>query len=122
MNTPPAMMLAAIALAGTLQACTSAGGAETTAASQAAASNACINPTRIQKQTILSDQEIQFELNNGETWVNKLPRACPNLKFQGGFSWEVRGTQVCSNQQVIYVREDGTPCQLGAFTLVPNAA
>lgn len=109
---------AALALLGAT-ACTSAGGAETT--TQAAQSNACINPTRIQKQTIVSDQEIQFELNNGETWVNKLPRTCPNLKFQGGFTWEVRGTQVCSNQQTIYVREDGTPCQLGEFSLVPNA-
>ena len=103
-------------------ACTSPGGAESTAGTQAAASNACINPTRIQKQTIVSDQEIRFELSNGETWVNKLPRVCHNLKFQGGFTWEVFGTQVCSNQQTIYVREDGTPCQLGVFTLVPNAA
>lgn len=98
-------------------ACTSAGDAESATQAQ---NNACINPTQIQKQTIVSDEEIRFELNNGETWVNKLPRACPSLKFQGGFTWEVRGTQVCSNQQTIYVREDGTPCQLGEFTLVPN--
>lgn len=81
----------------------------------------CINPTHIKKQEIVSDQEIRFTLNNDEVWVNTLPRKCPNLKFQGGFSWEVRGMQVCSNEQTIYVREDGTPCQLGAFTRVPAA-
>ena len=95
--------------------CTSAGGADTAQVSQA---DSCINPTRIKEQKILSDQEIQFTLNNGEVWVNRLPRACPSLKFQGGFTWQVRGTQVCSNEETIYVKDDGTPCQLGAFTRV----
>ncbi len=89
------------------------------AASQAAS---CINPSRIQKQEIVSDQEIRFTLANDEVWVNTLPRRCPNLKFQGGFTWEVRGMQVCSNEQVIHVREDGTPCQLGPFTRATAAA
>jgi len=82
----------------------------------------CINPTRIQKQEIVSDQEIRFTLANGEVWVNTLPRKCPNLKFQGGFTWEVRGMQVCSNEQIIHVREDGTPCQLGEFARLSATA
>lgn len=98
----------------------SAGCTSPDAAPRVAQADSCINPTRIKEQQILSDQEIQFTLNNGEVWVNKLPRVCPSLKFQGGFTWEVRGTQVCSNEQTIYVREDGTPCQLGAFTRVSN--
>ena len=111
--------LAAIALAGGLASCstpTDAGGA-----ASASIANSCINPTRIKEQKILSDREIQFTLNDGEVWLNTLPRACPGLKFQGGFTWDVRGMQVCSNQQTIYVREDGTPCQLGAFARVPAA-
>ena len=112
-----ASMLALAALTGALAACsTSTDAAGTTPASLV---DTCINPTRIREQKILSDREIQFTLNNGEVWLNTLPRACPSLKFQGGFTWEVRGTQVCSNQQIIYVREDGTPCQLGTFTRVP---
>lgn len=99
-----------------------AGCASQTAQERAAQADNCINPTRIRKQEIVSDQEIRFTLANDEVWVNTLPRKCPNLKFQGGFTWEVRGTQVCSNAQVIYVREDGTPCQLGEFTRVPPAA
>jgi Family of unknown function (DUF6491) len=107
-------------LAGSLAACsTPAAGNEAASASIA---DSCINPTRITKQEILSDQEIQFTLGNGEVWLNRLPRTCPSLKFQGGFTWEVRGTLVCSNEETIYVREDGTPCQLGVFTRVANGA
>ena len=84
--------------------------------------NSCINPTEITSQKIVSDQEIQFELRNGETWVNKLPRTCSGLKFAGGFSWEVRGTMVCSNQERITVKDTGIPCQLGEFSRVPAAA
>lgn len=107
-------------LAGSLAACsTPATGSDATSASIA---DSCINPTRITRQEILSDQEIQFTLAGGEVWLNRLPRACPGLRFQGGFTWDVRGTLVCSNEQTIYVREDGTPCQLGVFTRVLNGA
>lgn len=111
---------AAIALAGLLSACSSASSGEGTSGA-AGIQNSCINPTEITKQTVVSDQEIRFELRNGETWVNRLPRVCSGLKFQQGFSWEVRGTLVCSNQQTIYVKDDGTPCQLGEFTRQPAA-
>lgn len=116
MTVIKAPALAALALAAALAACSTP-----TDAGSASIADSCINPTRIKEQKILSDREIQFTLNDGEVWLNTLPRDCPSLKFQGGFTWEVRGTQVCSNEQIIYVREDGTPCQLGAFTRVPAA-
>lgn len=93
-------------------------GCSTPAEPTASLQDSCINPTRIKEQKILSDQEIQFTLNDGEVWLNQLPRNCPGLKFQGGFSWEVHGMQVCSNQQTIYVKDYGTSCLLGAFTRV----
>jgi hypothetical protein len=102
----PAIALAAAALS----ACSS-GGAEATAD----ASSVCINPTQIESQTIVSDQEIRFEMQNGDVWANRLPRLCPGLKLQGGFSWEVVGTLVCSNEQIITVQNEGTRCALGAF-------
>jgi hypothetical protein len=109
--------VAAVSLAGLLSACTSA---DTTAAAPATTARAsiedsCINPTEIRRQEVLSDQEIRFELRNGEVWVNRLPRVCPGLKFQQGFSWDVRGTLVCSNQETIRVKDEGTPCMLGEF-------
>jgi hypothetical protein len=109
-----------IALVGFLAACTSASPGEG-ASDAASIENSCINPIEITKQTITSDQEIQFELRNGETWVNKLPRTCAGLKLSGGFSWEVRGTLACSNQERITVKDTGTPCQLGEFSRVATA-
>lgn len=103
----------ALTLATCLSACTSP-----SPPSSASIQDSCINPTKITKQTIVSDQEIQFELGNGEVWVNKLPRACPGLKLSGGFSWEVHGTLVCSNQERITVRETGTLCVIGEFSRV----
>ena len=111
--------LALAALMGALAACSTPTDAAGATADRIV--DSCINPTRIKEQKILNDREIQFTLNDGEVWLNTLPRACPSLKFQGGFTWEVSGTQVCSNEQTIYVSEDGTPCQLGAFTRVPAA-
>lgn len=106
---------AAMALAALLSACTSS-----TPGSTTSITGSCIRPVEIQKQTIVSDEEIRFELRNGDIWANKLPHACPGLKLQGGFSWKVHGDLVCSNQQTIYVLEDGTPCQLGEFTKLPE--
>lgn len=103
-----------------LSACSSS---EPTAGDQQSASiaNSCINTANITRQDIVSDEEISFEMRNGDVWVNKLPRKCPSLKIQGGFTWDVRGMMVCSNEQTIYVINDGTPCQLGAFTRLPKA-
>jgi hypothetical protein len=109
---------AAIALC-LLSACTSAD--PDAARAMASIQDSCINPTEITKQEILTDQDIRFELRNGEVWHNHLPRVCHSLKRQAGFTWVVSGTLVCSNQQTIYVREDGTPCQLGEFTRAPPA-
>ncbi len=109
------MSIGAVALAGLLAGCAS----PEPAAQSASIQNSCINPTEIRKQTIVSDQEIRFELRNGEVWANTLQRACPSLKFQQGFTWDVRGTLVCSKQQTIYVKDDGTPCQLGEFAKLP---
>jgi hypothetical protein len=113
--------VAAIACAGLLSACTSAdtSAAGPAGAAQASIEDSCINPTEITKQKVLSDQEIQFELRNGEVWINHLPRVCPGLKFQQGFSWEIRGTLACSNQEMIRVKEEGTPCMLGEFKRLP---
>jgi Family of unknown function (DUF6491) len=118
MRTTMQTAAVAIAMMSLLAACTSA---DTSGAPSSTASieNSCINPTEITRQEIVSDQEIRFELRNGEHWVNRLPRTCPGLKFQQGFSWDVRGTLVCSNQQSIRVKDDGTSCMLGEFARLP---
>jgi hypothetical protein len=82
--------------------------------------NNCINPTEIEKQTIVSDELIRFEMRSGAIFVNHLSPACPGLRFEGGFSWEVRGTLVCGKQQTIKVLNAGNTCLLGDFTREPN--
>ncbi|HEV7693794.1 MAG TPA: hypothetical protein VGO52_23370 [Hyphomonadaceae bacterium] len=112
MKTRLAIGIAAALLG--LAGCTSA---ETSAqASTGGIQGSCINPVDIKTQKIVSDQEIQFEMKNGDTWTNKLANSCFGLKLEGGFSWEVQGSLVCSNQQRITVQNTGTPCLLGAFT------
>jgi hypothetical protein len=114
--------VAVVAFVSFLSACAAPGPGVGAQASSASIENSCINPTEISKQTIVSDQEIRFELRNGEIWANRLPYACSGLKIQGGFSWEVTGTLVCSNQQTIRVKDEGTPCMLGEFTRLPAEA
>lgn len=92
--------------------CASPAATDTSPTAQA---DRCINPTRIQKQAILTDREIRFEMDNGDVWINTLKRACSGLKFEGGFSWDVRGVQVCSNEQIITVLNTGNTCMLGQF-------
>jgi hypothetical protein len=112
---------AAMALAGALSACTTPAASTETAVKPVSMQDSCINPTRIQEQKVVSNDEIQFTLAGGEVWSNRLVRSCPGLKSQGGFSWEVTGTMVCSNRQSIFVLDVGTPCQLGEFTRLPAA-
>lgn len=110
-----------VAMTAALAACTSSEPAGAAGQQADSSAKACIRPADIVRQDIVSDEQINFEMRNGDKWVNTLPRKCPNLKFQGGFTWEVRGMMVCSNEQFIYVKDDATPCQLGAFTKLPKA-
>lgn len=97
-------------------ACTSPG----QPAQQAGLSSACIEGARIRSHDVVSNLEIRFTLAGGEVLSNKLPRACPGLKAQGGFSWDI-SNRVCPGLQTIYVLESGIPCQLGEFTRVTTA-
>lgn len=111
MKTPVLATALALGLAGCTSPPESVG-----AASTASIQNTCINPTNIQKQTILSDEEIRFEMRNGDVFINRLSPACHGLKFEGGFSWQVRGMTVCGKQQTIEVLNTGNTCLLGDFT------
>ena len=122
MMTAVRIGVALVALTG-LAACTSADTTTNTRVTQAGSiSNSCINPVDIKKQTIVSDQEIRFEMRNGDVWANNLPRTCPGLKFRQGFEWEVHGQLACSNQQMITVKDEGSVCLLGAFTKLPASS
>ena len=107
-----------VALMSLLYACASP---EPTAGS-ASNMDTCIYPNQIKQQKILGDQDIQFEMTNGDIWVNHLAHRCSGLRTKQGFSWDVHGMTVCSNKQTIQLLEDGTSCQLGEFKKQPPAA
>lgn len=82
-----------------------------------AGASTCIEPSRIREHQAISNDEIQFTLAGGEVWSNKLRRACPGLKAQGSFAWDV-STPICPGLQTIYLLDSGVHCQLGEFTRV----
>jgi hypothetical protein len=97
-----------------------AAGATTAPPSQsAAAAPVCLDVNQITNRAAISDEQIRFDMANGESWINTLKASCPGLRFNNGFSWDVTGGQVCSNAQTIYVLDRNTPCQLGEFTREP---
>lgn len=108
-----------LTVAGVSLLCLAACASPTSQDASASAAPVCINPTRIEKQEILSDREIRFQMNDGTVWINTLKRECNGLKFEGGFEWDVRGTQVCSDQQIITVLNAGNTCMLGTFAKAP---
>jgi hypothetical protein len=76
----------------------------------------CFSPREIDSTKPISDREIVFKMRNGKMWLNTLKANCPGLKFEDGFSWNIRGDTVCENLQAITVLRRGNSCLLGAFT------
>jgi hypothetical protein len=88
----------------------------TEAPAEASAPPSCVSPRDIQSTTPISDREIVFRMRNGKIWKNTLSANCPGLKFEGGFSWTIRGDTVCANLQTIEVLRRGNACLLGEFS------
>jgi hypothetical protein len=65
---------------------------------------------------------LTFKMRNGQTLVNHLQGACPDLKFNG-FEWTLHGIEnVCENEQSLRVLRSGQICVLGKFDpAVPHA-
>jgi hypothetical protein len=77
----------------------------------------CIRTTDIQSMSYPDNRTIMFKMYTGpvKVWRNNLKRECPGLKFERGVVWNIWGNEVCSNMQVFYVINRGTPCMLGDF-------
>jgi hypothetical protein len=105
-----------LSAAATLAAAVTANAAET-AASEGRSNLTCFSPRDIESTKPISDREIVFRMRNGKVWKNTLRTDCPGLKFEGGFSWTIRGDTVCENLQTIRVLRRGNACLLGKFTL-----
>ena len=78
-------------------------------------SSDCLYTYDIDYTDVPDESTIIFHMKNGEVWTNKLPRRCPNVRFNG-FSYVVRGNdQLCAKFDSIRVLKSGSVCQLGSF-------
>jgi len=99
-----------------------AGCAEQTAATAPAADQAathnsvCLQTVMIDHTSIPDDNTILFHMRDHKVWKNTLPFSCPGLKIEGGFEYETRIDEICSNLQTIRVLRERSVCMLGAFT------
>jgi hypothetical protein len=78
--------------------------------------NVCLPASWIQNTQIVDDNTILFHMADGKVWKNTLEDRCFGLKIEGGFAYEVRGGEICGNQQVIHVLRSHAICMLGPFT------
>ena len=53
-----------------------------------------------------------LRMKDGKTWRAQLQPACPALRFSG-FSWIVRGGEICEGSQILRVVESGQICAIG---------
>lgn len=113
------MRFAILSTVALIAACAAGATAPAPTPQAASASQVCLDVNQITNRVAVSDEQIRFDMANGESWINTLKASCPGLRFNNGFSWDVTGGQVCSNAQTIYVLDRNTPCQLGEFTRAP---
>ena len=80
----------------------------------------CLNAGDIDHYSYPDDNTILFHMKFGKVriWRNDLQRTCHGLKFEQGIALEIRGGEICSNAQVVYVLRRWMPCGLGNFTPV----
>lgn len=81
----------------------------------------CILLNRIRETRVLSDQVIDFIMDNGQVFRNTLPAKCPQLGFQESFGYQTSINLLC-NVDIITViipgigPNTGASCGLGRFT------
>ncbi len=80
------------------------------------AKGVCLPANLVDHTTVLSDTEILFHMKNRKIWKNTLHQTCTGLKFEHGFSEDIRGNMICANMQTIRVLRQGSICSLGDFT------
>jgi hypothetical protein len=77
--------------------------------------NTCLRTSDIVSAHSDDGKLMVFQMRNGQTLVNHLQGACPDLKFNG-FVWVIRGADtVCENMQSMRVLHSGQVCVLGKF-------
>jgi hypothetical protein len=85
----------------------------------------CIQPSSIRETRVRDDSTIDFYMNGGKVFRNKLPNSCPQLGFEERFGYKTSINQLC-NVDIITVLQSGplmrgASCGLGMFQPVTGA-
>ena len=82
----------------------------------------CIPISRIRATRVRDDRTIDFELDNARTMRNTLPYGCPQLAFEGTFSYTTSLDKLCSTDIITVLvsgNSRGASCGLGPFQELP---
>lgn len=85
----------------------------------------CIFSHDIRETRVRDDSTIDFYMNGGKVYRNKLPNSCPELGFEERFGYETSIDQLC-NVDIIHVLHSSPPmrgasCGLGQFQPITGA-
>ena len=81
----------------------------------------CIMPSQLRSTRVIDDQTIDFEMNNGTVYRNRLPYSCPGLKMEERFAYKISTSQLCSVDIITVLQSfgsglsQGASCGLGTF-------
>ena len=81
----------------------------------------CIMRSSIRSTDVVDDQTIDFRMNNGDIYRNRLPQKCNGLGFEEAFSYETSTSQLCSVDIIRVLDQTGGrldtrgACGLGQF-------
>ncbi len=89
----------------------------------------CLRTTKIRSSQVLDNQHILFKMNNGDTYLNKLPRKCSQLGFNRAFSYKNNTSELCNTEiiRVLNTSAAGGPttlatCGIGKFERLEKIA
>lgn len=81
----------------------------------------CINVRQLASIEPVGNHTLLFYLRGGDVWRNRLDHSCSGLDRDTVFSYELRGSRLCSNDVIFQVNrfgdrlERGIGCALGEF-------
>lgn len=81
----------------------------------------CIMPSQLRSTRVIDDQTIDFEMNNGTVYRNRLSHRCPGLKMEERFAYKISTSQLCSVDIITVLQSfggglsQGASCGLGTF-------
>ena len=91
------------------------------AASAPAHAATCLRTSDITGSDSTDGKVLVLKMKDGKAWRAQLQPPCPSLRFNG-FSWIVKGGQICEGEQILRVVSSPEICAIGKLTRDPSPA